>query len=152
MASASRIPMTTLKKTPIPLSLSNYGGHGGDVTDEKWRVEDKMLDWGGRDDAKLLIPATVLLLYMFNVAEMKTDERLRRELQADVEEECQKLGPVDSVKVCENHPQGAVLVRLKDRKDAQKCIELMNGRWFGFLPGAHVPVVHRIGSRFFRSP
>ncbi|KAL6197048.1 hypothetical protein ACLB2K_032661 [Fragaria x ananassa] len=97
----------------------------------------------GRDDAKLLIPATVLLLYMFNVAEMKADERLRRELQADVEEECQKLGPVDSVKVCENHPQGVVLVRLKDRKDAQKCIELMNGRWFGFLPGAHVPVVHR---------
>ena len=83
---------------------------------------------------------------MFNVAEMKADERLRRELQADVEEECQKLGPVDSVKVCENHPQGVVLVRLKDRKDAQKCIELMNGRWFGFLPGAHVPVVHRIGS------
>ncbi|KAL6139006.1 hypothetical protein ACLB2K_064284 [Fragaria x ananassa] len=99
-----------------------------------------MLDWGGRDDAKLLIPATVLLLYMFNVAEMKADERLRRELQADVEEECQKLGPVDSVKVCENHPQGVVLVRLKDRKDAQKCIELMNGRWIGFLPGAHVPV------------
>ncbi|KAL6195183.1 hypothetical protein ACLB2K_030803 [Fragaria x ananassa] len=138
-----------LKKTPIPLSLSNYGGRGGDVADEKWRVEDKMLDWGGRDDAKLLIPATVLLLYMFNVAEMKADERLRRELQADVEEECQKLGPVDSVKVCENHPQGVVLVRLKDRKDAQKCIELMNGRWFGFLPDAHVPVVHRIGSPMY---
>ncbi|KAL6177768.1 hypothetical protein ACLB2K_049290 [Fragaria x ananassa] len=101
--------------------------------DEKWRVEDKMLDWGGRDDAKLLISATVLLLYMFNVAEMKADERLRRELQADVEEECQKLGPVDSVKVCENHPQGVVLVRLKDMKDAQKCIYRVDERkmvWF----------------------
>ncbi|KAL6176019.1 hypothetical protein ACLB2K_052655 [Fragaria x ananassa] len=93
-----------------------------------------MLDWGGHDDAKLLIPAPVLL-YMFNVAEMKADERLRRELQADVEEECQKLGPVDSVKVCENHPQGVVLVRLKDRKDGQKCIELMNGRWVFFKQG-----------------
>ncbi|KAI9114737.1 hypothetical protein K1719_014435 [Acacia pycnantha] len=33
--------------------------------------------------------------------------------------------------ICENHPQGVVLVKFKDRKDAQKCIELMNGRWFG---------------------
>ncbi|XP_040372551.1 splicing factor U2AF-associated protein 2 isoform X2 [Rosa chinensis] len=95
------------------------------------KVEEKMLGWGGRDDAKLLIPATVLLRYMFTTAEMSADENLRAELQADVEEECQKLGPVDSVKVCENHPQGVVLVRFKDRKDAQKCIELMNGRWFG---------------------
>ncbi|XP_050381075.1 splicing factor U2AF-associated protein 2 [Argentina anserina] len=95
------------------------------------KVEEKMLGWGGRDDAKLLIPATVLLRYMFTTAEMREDENLCTELQADVEEECQKLGPVDSVKVCENHPQGVVLVRFKDRKDAQKCIELMNGRWFG---------------------
>ncbi|KAJ0644756.1 putative RNA recognition motif domain, nucleotide-binding alpha-beta plait domain superfamily [Helianthus annuus] len=34
--------------------------------------------------------------------------------------------------VCENHPQGVVLVRFKDRQDARKCIELMNGRWYLF--------------------
>lgn len=33
------------------------------------------------------------------------------------------------LQVCENHPQGVVLVKFKDRNDAQKCIELMNGRW-----------------------
>ncbi|KAL6131897.1 hypothetical protein ACLB2K_070270 [Fragaria x ananassa] len=38
---------------------------------------------------------------------------------------------MDSIKVCENHPQGVILVRFKDRKYSQKCIELMNGRWFG---------------------
>ncbi|RZC70495.1 hypothetical protein C5167_033628 [Papaver somniferum] len=37
-----------------------------------------------------------------------------------------KLGQVELVKVCENHPQG---VRFKDTKDAHKCIELMNVRW-----------------------
>ncbi|KAK3031014.1 hypothetical protein RJ639_036864 [Escallonia herrerae] len=94
------------------------------------KVEQKMLGWGGRDDSKLAIPATVVLRYMFSPAEMRADENLRSELAADVEEECVKLGPVESVKVCENHPQGVVLVRFKDRKDAQKCIELMNGRWF----------------------
>lgn len=95
------------------------------------KVEDKMLGWGGRDDSKLKIPSTVILRYLFTPAEMRADENLRSELQEDVKEECQKLGPVDSVKVCENNPQGVVLVRYKDRDDARKCIELMNGRWFG---------------------
>ncbi|KAI5649097.1 hypothetical protein M9H77_35102 [Catharanthus roseus] len=95
------------------------------------QLERKMLGWGGRDDAKLLIPATVILRYMFTPAELRANENLRTELVEDVREECSKLGPVDSVKVCENHPQGVILVRFKDRKDAQTCIEKMNGRWFG---------------------
>ncbi|XP_065866069.1 splicing factor U2AF-associated protein 2 isoform X2 [Euphorbia lathyris] len=95
------------------------------------RVEERILSWGGRDDAKVSIPATVVLRYMFSPTEMREDENLRSELEVDVKDECVKLGPVDSVKVCENHPQGVVLVRFKDRKDARKCIELMNGRWFG---------------------
>ncbi|KAJ9669894.1 hypothetical protein PVL29_026454 [Vitis rotundifolia] len=95
------------------------------------RVEDKILGWGGHDDAKLSIPATVVLRYMFTPAEMRADPNLRSELEGDVQEECIKLGPVDLVKVCESHPQGVVLVKYKDRRDAQKCIELMNGRWFG---------------------
>ncbi|XP_031740498.1 splicing factor U2AF-associated protein 2 isoform X1 [Cucumis sativus] len=95
------------------------------------KVEDKILGWGGRDDAKVSIPATVILRFMFTPAEMRADENLASEIETDVKEESTKFGPVDSVKVCENHPQGVVLIRFKDRKDAQKCIELMNGRWFG---------------------
>ncbi|KAF2292034.1 hypothetical protein GH714_000264 [Hevea brasiliensis] len=95
------------------------------------QVEEKILGWGGLDDKKVSIPATVVLRYMFTPVEMRADENLRSELELDVKEECVKLGPVDSVKVCENHPQGVVLVKFKDRKDARKCIELMNGRWFG---------------------
>lgn len=93
------------------------------------KLEQKMLGWGGRDDSKMLIPSTVIFRYMFSPAEMRSDVNLRAELEADIEEECVKLGPIDSVKVCENHPQGVVLVRFKDRGDARKCIELMNGRW-----------------------
>ncbi|KAH8496778.1 hypothetical protein H0E87_019502 [Populus deltoides] len=95
------------------------------------KVEDRILGWGGRDDAKVSIPATVVLRQMFTLSEMRADESLRSELEVDVREECAKLGPVDSVKVCENNPHGVVLVKFKDRKDAQSCIELMNGRWFG---------------------
>ncbi|XP_011077112.1 splicing factor U2AF-associated protein 2 isoform X3 [Sesamum indicum] len=95
------------------------------------KVEQKMLGWGGRDDAKVSIPATVILRYMFTPAELRAEEDLRSELEEDVRDECGKLGPLDSVKVCENHPQGVILVKFKDSKDAHKCIELMNGRWFG---------------------
>ncbi|XP_039125438.1 HIV Tat-specific factor 1 homolog [Dioscorea cayenensis subsp. rotundata] len=95
------------------------------------RVEDKILGWGGHDDAKLSIPTTIILRHMFTPAELRADESLLPELEADVREECAKLGPLDSIKICENHPQGVVLVKFKDRKDGLKCIELMNGRWFG---------------------
>lgn len=95
------------------------------------RVEDKILGWGGHDDAKVTIPVTIVLSNMFTPAELRTDENLLPELEVDVREECMKLGPVDSVKVCENHPEGVVLVKFKDRRDGAKCIELMNGRWFG---------------------
>ncbi|XP_010549896.1 PREDICTED: splicing factor U2AF-associated protein 2 [Tarenaya hassleriana] len=94
------------------------------------KVEEKLLGWGGRDDAKVSIPATVVLRYMFAPAEMRTDETLCADLEEDVKEESLKYGPVDSVKVCEHHPQGVVLVRFKDRKDAQKCIDAMHGRWY----------------------
>ncbi|KAL9234850.1 hypothetical protein vseg_009671 [Gypsophila vaccaria] len=107
------------------------------------KVEDKMLGWGGRDDSKLMFPATVVLSNMFTTAEMREDLNLRDELEADVREECAKLGPVDLVKVCENHPHGVVLVRYKDRKDAQKCIQLMDGRWFG---GREIHAVEDDGS------
>ncbi|PIA57557.1 hypothetical protein AQUCO_00600339v1 [Aquilegia coerulea] len=95
------------------------------------KVEDKILGWGGRDDAKVSIPATVVLRHMFTLAEMRSDENLQSELEAEVEEECVKLGPIESVKVCENHPQGVVLAKFKDKNDAQKCIDVMNNRWFG---------------------
>ncbi|XP_060183763.1 splicing factor U2AF-associated protein 2 isoform X1 [Lycium barbarum] len=94
------------------------------------KVEQKMLGWGGRDDSKISVPATVLLRYMFVPAELRMEENLCSELQQDVQEECSKFGPVDLVKVCENHPQGVILVKFKDRRDAHKCIEAMNGRWF----------------------
>jgi HIV Tat-specific factor 1 len=67
---------------------------------------------------------------MFSPAELMADEDLVAELEEDVKEESLKHGPFDSVKVCEHHPQGVVLVRFKDRRDAQKCIEAMNGRWY----------------------
>ncbi|XVF26404.1 hypothetical protein REPUB_Repub14bG0013600 [Reevesia pubescens] len=52
----------------------------------------------GRDDAKVTIPATVVLRNMFAPAEMRADENLSSELEEDIKEECVKLGPVDLLK------------------------------------------------------
>ncbi|PWZ58422.1 Protein FATTY ACID EXPORT 3, chloroplastic [Zea mays] len=92
------------------------------------KVEDKMLRWGGHDDKKLMIPATVILRHMFTPAELRADEELLSELEADVREECIKFGLVDNVKVCENNPQGVILDDPKSRvllalRAVIKCIE-----------------------------
>ncbi|PWA77733.1 HAS subgroup [Artemisia annua] len=39
----------------------------------------------------------------------QANENLKAELAADAQEECAKIGGAESVKVCENHPQGVVL-------------------------------------------
>eukprot|EP00850_Spirogloea_muscicola_P008763 SM000047S16902 [mRNA] locus=s47:600587:604523:- [translate_table: standard] len=85
---------------------------------------------GGFDDAKLLKPMTVLLKYMFTREELVEDPSLLKELEGDVAEECSKMGAVEKVRVFENHPEGVVTVRFKDKNAGLKCIEVMNGRWF----------------------
>ncbi|CAI9090800.1 OLC1v1025655C2 [Oldenlandia corymbosa var. corymbosa] len=131
-------PLRPGDKVPMSVTKAKFEQKGETFVPKKMdkrkkkklqQLEHKMLGWGGRDDAKVLIPATVILRYMFTPTEMRADENFRSELEEDVRDECSKLGPLESVKVCENHPQGVVLVKFKDRKDALKCIELMNGRW-----------------------
>ncbi|KAL8166228.1 hypothetical protein V2J09_007727, partial [Rumex salicifolius] len=134
------VPLRTGGSIPMSVTQAKFEQKGERFvtkqTDNKKKkklkkVEDKMLGWGGRDDSKLMIPATVILSNMFTPAEMRADLNLKDELEADIREECSKLGSVDSVKVCENHPHGVVLVRYKDKAYAQKCIDTMHGRWFG---------------------
>jgi HIV Tat-specific factor 1 len=36
--------------------------------------------------------------------------------------------------VYENHPEGVVMVKFKDKQAGLKCIQIMNGRWYGFSP------------------
>lgn len=95
------------------------------------RVEEKALGWGGFDDAKMIVATSVLLKNMFRPAELRSDTNLLTDLEADIAEECSKIGPIERIKVYENHPLGAILVKFKNRQDGLKCIQIMNGRWFG---------------------
>ncbi|XP_038993155.1 HIV Tat-specific factor 1-like [Hibiscus syriacus] len=85
------------------------------------KFEDRMLSWGGRHDAKVTIPATVVFRNMFIPAETRADENLSSELEEDVKEECSKLGPLDSVKIHASEDDGVVnraLVRRDLDEDA----------------------------------
>ncbi|XP_024358078.1 splicing factor U2AF-associated protein 2 [Physcomitrium patens] len=93
--------------------------------------EQKALGWGGFDDKKKLEPMTVILKHMFTRSELLADPSLLPEVEEDVMTECTKIGPIERLRVYENHPEGVVMVKFKDKTAGLKCIEIMNGRWFG---------------------
>ncbi|KAG0555053.1 hypothetical protein KC19_12G140400 [Ceratodon purpureus] len=93
--------------------------------------EQKALGWGGFDDKKKEEPMTVILKHMFTRAELLTDPSLLPEVEEDVMTECTKIGPIERLRVYENHPEGVVMVKFKDKAAGLKCIQIMNGRWFG---------------------
>ncbi|CAI7777906.1 unnamed protein product, partial [Closterium sp. NIES-54] len=92
------------------------------------KLEAKVLGWGGSDNAKHTLPMTVALFHMLTRDEVVNDPSLPVELEAEVREECAKMGVVERVKVFPNHPDGVVTVRFKDKAAAFKCIEVMHGR------------------------
>jgi HIV Tat-specific factor 1 len=98
------------------------------------------LDWGGFDDTKDRKKTTVILSKMFALEEMFSDPNFRDELEDDVRSECAKFGEVSAVKVFTTNPDGVVSVRFVDHASSEKCVEAMDGRWFGGL---------RIGARLW---
>ncbi|GBG90294.1 hypothetical protein CBR_g50472 [Chara braunii] len=93
--------------------------------------EEKSLGWFGFDDRPRTKGMNVVLRNMFSVDELTADPSLIAELESDVSEECRKLGPVQRLKIYDKHPDGVILIKFADKQAGLKCIELMNGRWFG---------------------
>eukprot|EP00250_Pteridium_aquilinum_P035410 c935_g1_i1 orf=302-1846(-) len=94
-------------------------------------AEQKALSWGGFDDAKKQQPMGVVLKNMFTQEELLMEPTLITDLEAEVAEECSKIGPVERLRVYKNSSQGVVLVKFKNRESGLRCISIMNGRWFG---------------------
>jgi HIV Tat-specific factor 1 len=105
------------------------GGGGGGQKKKKKRkngyVPGQELSWE-EDDRK-----HVVLKHMFTPAELYGDPKLLEELKEDIGAECEKLGPVNKVIIFEHNPEGVVVVKFAAHWPAARCIEKMNGRWFG---------------------
>lgn len=57
--------------------------------------------------------------------------RFFRELKEDFSEECGKFGDVESVKIFERNPLGVVAIKFRAASGAVRCLEVLEGRFFG---------------------
>jgi HIV Tat-specific factor 1 len=56
---------------------------------------------------------------------------LNVELEEDIATECSKCGTIEKITVFSGNIRGIVIVKFKTSFDAQECIQLMDGRYFG---------------------
>ena len=73
----------------------------------------------------------VIIKNMFDVSEFARDPKLILEYRSDVREECsEKCGEVKKVEIYDANPEGVAAVFFSDFDSADKCVALMNGRFF----------------------
>jgi len=72
----------------------------------------------------------IIIKYMFDPIEASKDRNFYDNLRMEIEAEFKKIGNIDALKIFERHPEGVIAVKYSYELDAQKCIEVMNGRWF----------------------
>ncbi|KAG0333540.1 hypothetical protein BG000_009084 [Podila horticola] len=100
---------------------------------KKYQKMEKKLDWF--EDDENLVKAdkwnkVCILKHMFTIAELEADPTLLLDLKEDIREECEKVGEVTNVIIYDQHPEGVVSVRFKDKESALLCVKLMSGRFF----------------------
>lgn len=103
-----------------------------DKEKQKKRME-KLFDWrpdklkGERGKNEKV----VIIKNMFDPKMFETDPKMILEYRSDLREECEeKCGSVKKVEIYDLHPEGVAAITFNEFEDADKCIELMNGRFF----------------------
>lgn len=89
--------------------------------------QEKELDWEEEEEKVHVI---IKGLFTLEEAEEGGFEYFK-DLKADLEEECSKLGKVKNIKIFETNPEGVVAIKFEKAKGALRCVELMDGRFFG---------------------
>lgn len=117
---------------PVTIEESEY--QEGDEEDieklkkgKNRRVYDQSqeLSWEEKEERHVIIKNC------FDPKEALEDVYFYEDLKNAFKEECEKkCGEVESVKVFERNPEGVIAVKFARGYDAEKCIELMHGRWF----------------------
>lgn len=120
-----------------------------DKEKQKKRME-KLFDW--RPDKlkgeKGKNEKVVIIKNMFDPKIFETDPKMILEYRSDLREECEeKCGPVKKVEVYDLHPDGVSAITFNEFEDANKCIELMNGRFFA---GRRLDAAHWDGTTKYK--
>lgn len=68
---------------------------------------------------------------MFDMSDFAKDPKLILEYRSDIRDECAaKCGEVKKVDIYDTNPEGVAAVFFTDFESADKCVTLMNGRFF----------------------
>lgn len=101
--------------------------------DKLKKMQAKLFDWrpeklrGERaKHERIVIVKNLFVPSMFDV-----DVGLILEFQQDLREECSKYGEVRKVSLYDQHPEGVAQINMKDADEAERVVQLLNGRWFG---------------------
>ncbi|KAJ5180655.1 hypothetical protein N7492_003865 [Penicillium capsulatum] len=100
------------------------------------KLNSKLADWD--DDDPSALPDTnskfeklVILKHMFTLQELEEDAAAILDIKEDIREECSKIGEVTNVVLYDKEVDGVVSVRFADPDAARRCVEVMDGRFFG---------------------
>eukprot|EP01135_Chromosphaera_perkinsii_P001400 Nk52_evm1s167 gene=Nk52_evmTU1s167 len=75
--------------------------------------------------------AVVIMQNLFEPKEFVEDPKSLDEIKEDVEEECSRFGIVKKCFVFDKNEKGVVSVQYETVEGAERCIKVMNGRFFG---------------------
>ncbi|KAK7866416.1 hypothetical protein R5R35_008943 [Gryllus longicercus] len=97
------------------------------------KIQEKLLDWrpdklrGERSKHERV----VIVKNLFDPAIFEKEVALILEYQQDLREECSKCGDVKKVIIYDRNPDGVAQITFREPEEADECIKLLNGRWFG---------------------
>lgn len=97
------------------------------------KIHEKLLGWqpDRLPNEPLKNERIVIIKNLFTPTDFDKDVQLLLEYQQDIRSECIKCGEVKKVTLYDRHPEGVAQVTFREPSEAQKCIQLLNGRWFG---------------------
>mmetsp|Transcript_18046 Transcript_18046/g.22212 ORF Transcript_18046/g.22212 Transcript_18046/m.22212 type:complete len:405 (-) Transcript_18046:966-2180(-) len=73
---------------------------------------------------------TIVVIKNLFKPENFSDSSFSAEIEDALGSECSKLGAISKITIFEKNPEGVAIVKYKSARGAEKCIEIMNGRWF----------------------
>lgn len=97
------------------------------------KIHEKLLGWqpDRLPNEPLKNERIVIIKNLFAPTDFDKDVQLLLEYQQDIRSECVKCGEVKKVTLYDRHPEGVAQVTFREPTEAQTCIQLLNGRWFG---------------------
>lgn len=97
------------------------------------KIQEKLFDWrpdklrGERSKHERV----VIVKNLFEPSIFEKEVSLILEYQQDLREECSKCGDVRKVIIYDRNPEGVAQISFREPEEADECIKLLNGRWFG---------------------